>query len=112
MLQSKLRQAIAGMEADSAQRLFRSVRGDIDFDEGVVGTDILSAFLTYAHVKHRRSISPATLLLFLSLGLAPLHLRAERSVRILLGCLADPSERRDSTALVVEWKSLIVGLID
>jgi hypothetical protein len=32
------------MEADSAQRLF-SLR-DIDFDEGVVGTDILSAFLT------------------------------------------------------------------
>jgi hypothetical protein len=52
MLQSKLRQAIGGMEADSAQRLFGSVRGDIDFDEGVVGSDILSAFLTYACVKH------------------------------------------------------------
>jgi hypothetical protein len=50
MLQSKLRQAIGGMEADSAQRLFSLC--DIDFDEGVVGTDILSAFLTYACVKH------------------------------------------------------------
>jgi hypothetical protein len=48
MLQSKLRQAIGGMEADSAQRLFGRVRGDIDCDVGVVGTDILSAFLTFA----------------------------------------------------------------
>jgi hypothetical protein len=55
MLQSKLRQAIGGMVADSAQRLFGSVRGDIDFDEGVVGTDILSAFLTYAYVKQGRT---------------------------------------------------------
>jgi hypothetical protein len=48
MLQSKLRQAIAEMEADSAHWQFRKVRGDIDFDVGVVGTDILSAFLTFA----------------------------------------------------------------
>jgi hypothetical protein len=73
MLQSKLRQAIGGMEAYSAQRLFGSVRGDIDFDEGVVGSDILSAFLTYACVKHW-SILSLRFTSFLSLGGAPVHL--------------------------------------
>jgi hypothetical protein len=74
MLQSKLRQAITRMEADSAQRLCGSASRDIDFDEGVVGTDILSAFLTFVYGKHRRIFS-AVSLLFLSLGGAPLHLR-------------------------------------
>jgi hypothetical protein len=57
MLQSKLRQAITRMEADSAQRLCGSASRDIDFDEGVVGTDILSAFLTFVYGKHRRIFS-------------------------------------------------------
>jgi hypothetical protein len=112
MLQSKLRQAIAGMEADSAQRLFGSVRDDIDFDEGVVGTDINSAFLTYAHVKHRRSILSRH---FTSFSFAwPRAASSLRSVPYasFSAAIAYPSERRDSTALVVEWKSLIVGLID
>jgi hypothetical protein len=99
------------MEADSAQRLFRSVRGDIDFDEGVVGTDILSAFLTYAYVEHW-SIFSRHFTSFLSLGLAPLHLRGTFRTHPSRLLFADPSERRDSTALVVEWKSLIVGLFD
>ena len=51
MLQSKPRQAIARMGVDSPKRLFGRVRGDIDCDVGVVGTDILSAFLTFAYVN-------------------------------------------------------------
>jgi len=53
MLQSTPRQAIAGMEADgSYSRLCGGVRGDIDFDIGVVGADNLPALLAFAYVKH------------------------------------------------------------
>jgi hypothetical protein len=47
ILQSKLRQAITGVQPDSAQRLIGNARRDIDFNVGVVRTDRLPAFAAF-----------------------------------------------------------------
>jgi hypothetical protein len=46
MLQPKVRKAIERVQANSPHRPCGLVDGDIECDEGIVGTDILVAILT------------------------------------------------------------------